>query len=325
MRPTRVVSVSAPARIHCGLLSVGKRLPVNFGGCGLMIDQPQTVVRVRQGSGAFRGNPAVEERVRRIVDRCAPVTNINRFQIDVEVSSQAPRHSGFGSGTQTAFSLAQALFELAEMPPLAPQELAALLKRGERSAVGTYGFFRGGFLVDRGLSEGESLSPLDIRCDFPDWPICVVTFPSLCGVHGFEELRAFDAVVQTTGKERNEMERLLNDVIVPAVLQEKYNDFCDAIYEYGARSGEYYRDVQRGTFHSPAVGDVVRWIREEGISGVVQSSWGPTLAVFVDRKERADVFVASLKSKFGDLVQPFVTAANNVGAKLTIQEQSVYA
>ncbi|MEZ6093106.1 MAG: DUF447 family protein [Pirellulaceae bacterium] len=42
----RYIEVVAPARLHFGLLSVGNSLPINFGGCGLMIRDPRTRIRI---------------------------------------------------------------------------------------------------------------------------------------------------------------------------------------------------------------------------------------------------------------------------------------
>ncbi len=38
------VTVTAPSRLHFGLFSVGDIVARKFGGIGLMIDQPRTVV-----------------------------------------------------------------------------------------------------------------------------------------------------------------------------------------------------------------------------------------------------------------------------------------
>ena len=43
------------------------------------------------------------------------------------------------------------------------KELTRLTGRGRRSAVGTYGFVQGGFLVETGKVPGESLAPLALR------------------------------------------------------------------------------------------------------------------------------------------------------------------
>lgn len=322
MTERRSIKVTAPARIHCGLLSVGNSLPVNFGGCGLMVDWPQTQVRLSLGSTGICCPEPVRKKVEWVRDRCMAIPELAELQVSLEVLSQPPQHSGFGSGTQLAFAIAAGWFALAGRTNLKPEELALVLGRGMRSAIGTFGFFHGGFLIDRGVSCEQAISPLALRTDFPDWPIVVVTFPVLSGLHGVLELLAFDRIVSTTGEERAEMEELLNQTIVPALFAKDFSKFSAAIYEFGTRSGNYYREFQRGTFHSGPVAEVVDWFREHGVPGVVQSSWGPTLAAFVENQSETRSIVMKLKERFTNQVEPSITVANNCGAKFEFEDLS---
>jgi beta-ribofuranosylaminobenzene 5'-phosphate synthase len=322
MTERRSIKVTAPARIHCGLLSVGTSLPVNFGGCGLMVDWPQTQVRLSPGRSGISCPNNLLEKVEWVRDRCLAIPELSELPVSLEVLSQPPQHSGFGSGTQLAFAIAAGWFVLAGRENLKPEELALVLGRGMRSAIGTFGFFQGGFLIDRGVSSERPISPLALRIDFPDWPILVVSFPQVSGLHGVQELQAFDRIVSTTSAERTEMEELLNQEIVPALFAKDFSKFAEAIYEFGTRSGNYYREFQRGTFHSRQVAEVAEWFRDHGVPGVVQSSWGPTLAAFVENQSAANSIVIKLKERFGESVEPLITAANNCGAKFEFEELS---
>lgn len=319
------VQITAPARIHCGLISVGNSLPINFGGCGLMVHHPPTMVALSWGSGNFMGQAHLEELVDAVIRRCQPLTGIDRCQVDVSIIASPPRHAGFGSGTQLSFALARAMMELAEFEPLAPREMSGLLQRGERSTIGTYGFFRGGFLVDRGKAADEDFSPLDFRIDFPDWPIVIIQFPGLVGLHGLAEIQAFERIVQTTAQQRSTMEHVLRERILPAITRADFDAFSESIYEYGVRSGEYYRDFQGGSFHSEGVARVVAWLRDSGVQGIVQSSWGPTLVAFARCREAAVELQQRLEKTFGDSIQPIITTANNQGASIQLQERMIHA
>ncbi len=319
------VQITAPARIHCGLISVGNSLPINFGGCGLMVHHPPTIVSLAWGAGRFAGESHLHDLVAALIRRCQPLTEIGCAEVDVNIVTSPPRHSGFGSGTQLSFAIARALLELAEVEPLAPREMSGMLQRGERSTIGTYGFFRGGFLVDRGKAVGEDFSPLDFRTDFPDWPIVIIEFPGLRGLHGLAEIQAFERIVQTTAQQRSTMEHLLRERILPAITRADFDAFSESIYEYGMRSGEYYRDFQGGSFHSEGVARVVAWLRASGLRGVVQSSWGPTLVAFARCREAAMELQQRLEQTFGDSIQPIITTANNQGARVQLQERIIHA
>ncbi len=316
MTERRSILVTAPARIHCGLLSVGSSLPVNFGGCGLMVEQPPTQVRLSLGSPGISCPEYLREKVEAVRDRCLAIPELSELPVSLEVLSQPPQHSGFGSGTQLAFAIAAGWLTLSGRKNLKPEELAILLGRGGRSAIGTFGFFQGGFLIDRGVTTERPISPLALRVDFPNWPIIIVSFPQLSGLHGVRELQAFDRIVSTTMEERIAMEELLNHEVVPALFANDIKKFSAAIYEFGTRSGNYYREFQKGTFHSPQVAVVAEWFREQGVPGVVQSSWGPTLTAFVETKAEADLVVDKLEKRFGDRVGALITTADNCGATL---------
>src|SRR5204862_353231 len=81
------------------------------------------------------------------------------------VAACPPEHTGLGVGTQLSRAVARAV-----CPGVPAVELARLAGRGNRSAIGVYGFEAGGFLVDGGKRDDAALAPLMARVDFPgDW------------------------------------------------------------------------------------------------------------------------------------------------------------
>ncbi|MEZ6093105.1 MAG: hypothetical protein R3C03_02540 [Pirellulaceae bacterium] len=174
------------------------------------------------------------------------------------------------------------------------------LGRGRRSAIGTFGFFHGGFLADRGVDIGNPVSPLEVRTEFPKWPIALIQFDGWKGSHGLVELAAFDKIATSKQEERDRMARMLCEGIVPAVYAHDYKVFSESVYEFGCQSGRYYRDVQGGDYYNPSVAQTVDALRSAGIRGVIQSSWGPTLAVFLNDPGQLDVvrrIASSIASK----------------------------
>ncbi|EMI52444.1 GHMP family kinase ATP-binding protein [Rhodopirellula sallentina] len=107
--------ITTGARLHFGLLDV----VAPFGGCGVMVDQPATVVEARRASqfGYSQVNAPVDHRdravavARRIADMVEP--NGPLPGVHVSVRNLAPPHSGLGSGTQLSLAISEAILRVA--------------------------------------------------------------------------------------------------------------------------------------------------------------------------------------------------------------------
>ncbi len=316
----RQVTLSAPSRLHFGLLSIGRDLPVNFGGAGLMLQQPRTEIHVEQAD-SFSVSGADLDWIERMVRRWQAGSGIQANglpPVRITISNHPFRHIGLGSGTQMALSLASALCRMFDLGEPAPVELAMMMGRGRRSSIGTFGFFRGGFLVDRGHESGDRISPLDLRLEFPtDWPIVLLTPKLAPGSHGSNELDAFDRAARSDPGIRQQMVKLLNESSAPSIAARNFEVFCRSIHDFNVLSGDYYHSVQGGTWHSPAVAGLVEHVREMGVPGIIQSSWGPGLAAFTGSLPAAQALVQNLAKLRhpalpADRIQ--ITKADNDGA-----------
>ncbi len=333
----RVVTVSAPSRLHFGFFGIGRQTFPRFGGMGLMIDQPRTVVTVRQNPQLELGGLETET-ARSVLtkwfewmkgshwfeassgavsdDGLANVNTVNDLPISLSVDAMPPRHFGLGSGTQLAFSCAMACSIFLGLPVPKPCELAMAVGRGKRSAIGSFGFFDGGLLVDRGLSESDSISPLDFRTDFPaDWPILLVmpSLPNQVGLFGTEESLVFENLPDTLFEQREAMIGLINDQLLPGILNRDYDPFAQAAWCFGRTSGEYFRTIQGGPYHGPEVAGLIESIRQLGKVAVSQTSWGPGVFVIARDKDHAEFISSKIKEKFGDQFRMIATEADNRG------------
>src|ERR1700709_532436 len=93
---TQVV-VSAPARLHLGMLDpagLGRR---RFGGFGVAIESPRVVVAVRWASDESANGGA----------RSGPSGGLG-----LEVRAAIPAHGGLGSGTKLGLAVARGIFAL---------------------------------------------------------------------------------------------------------------------------------------------------------------------------------------------------------------------
>ena len=170
------VFVEAPARLHFGVLDLRGRLGRRFGGLGAAIPSPLCPARSGTGrrrycTGTRRG-PG--QRIRQPVSGLPPARRWGRISY---FTGAIPSHAGLGSGTQLGLAVARALAELygsADRPARACPRRGA----GKRSAIGTWTFALGGFIVEGGRKTGsEELAPLLARFPFPPSWRCVVAVP----------------------------------------------------------------------------------------------------------------------------------------------------
>ncbi len=199
---TEIVEVRTGARLHFGLFSTSPE-GEPFGGIGMMIDRPGFVVRSwRSNRDRVHAPSELEDRIFDIVahvrDRVA--TSAHRLRIDeplapvtISADEVIPPHRGFGSGTQLAFAVAAAI---CEMLGVAQRFLTSeTLGRGGRSAVGTAGFHRGGFLVDAARHSGPGLDPGVSRLPVPaDWRFVVIDPRGAAGPSGNLEASEFQSL-----------------------------------------------------------------------------------------------------------------------------------
>lgn len=308
--------VTAPSRLHFGLLSLPADghdrwpgldgtagLPVrHFGGVGLMVDRPGLAVTVAPEDHWAATGPLASRAlaVAQTFVESLPVERRRPFRITVERAP--PEHTGLGVGTQLAMAVARGLAQELDCWDWGAAELAARVGRGERSAVGVYGFERGGLIVEAGKRPGEALAPLVGRYEFPaDWSVLLFSPESGANWHGNRERQAF-ARLGRLGPSPAESEalcRLVLTGLLPALTAIDLDAFGAAVYEFNARVGDVFAAAQGGRYGSPAVADCVARLRQAGVAGVGQSSWGPTVFAFVRPAdvERARAAVADVPAQ----------------------------
>ena len=186
------------------------------------------------------------------------------------------------------------------------------------SALGVHGFAHGGFLVEAGKRTEDAIAPLVARVDFPEAWRVVVVVPSAGGVmHGQRERDAFrDLAGRHAPPGTTDMLcRLVLLGMLPALVEHDLAAFGEALFDFNARVGEMFASVQGGTYASPFVAEVVRFVRQVGVEGVGQSSWGPALAAVVGDADRAFDLVHDLQRQFGlSAAEVFATRGQNRGA-----------
>jgi beta-RFAP synthase len=329
-----MIRVQAPSRLHFGLLSVAPAerwpdyrgaptLPARrFGSVGLMIAQPGVRVAVVPAA-AWSAEGPLAERALGYARRTAAALGEGTVPPQRLIVEQcAPEHVGLGTGTQLGLAVARALCAASGQPDRDVLELARYTGRGRRSALGIHGFARGGFLVEAGQRGPDALAPLIARLDFPEpWRIVLVLLRGEQGLHGLAETQAFQQL-QAPGAASAATDALCRLVLLgmlPAVVEGDLEGFGEALFDFNVRVGELFAPVQGGCYASPRLTEVVDFVRQLGVRGVGQSSWGPALFAVTADPERAADLAARLQRRFALTAgEVLCTAACNRGASCDI-------
>src|SRR4029453_11533126 len=272
-------TVTTTARLHFGFLDPSGRGKRPFGSFGLSIDRPRTKLMLERArdftvSGAERDR--AERYLRRIAESCGV-----RQAYALHVGEAMPPHAGLGSGTQLALAVGSA-FAALEGIRFSPQEIAARLERGARSGIGIATFEAGGAVLDGGPRPGR-LPELIARVLFPPaWRVLLILDASYSGLAGANERAAFEALPGFPESKSEALRRRITETALPALAAADFKSFCSEICHLQSCMGSYYAPAQGGGANiSPRVGAVLDWLRGKGLTGLGQSSWGPTGFAFV--------------------------------------------
>jgi beta-ribofuranosylaminobenzene 5'-phosphate synthase len=275
--------VAVGARLHVGFTNLSLSRARLYGGIGLALDRPETVVTAERATSIEAPNATVRTHAERIVDR------LDVPGATVHIESSLPRHVGLGSGTRLALAVARAIAGAYDQP-FAVRKHAPALGRGGRSGVGVATFEDGGFVVDAG--HPSSAFTVD-RPDRGDWEVPPVAVrrhvPSewrfVIAVPGGEAGRSGEAEDDGMRRAIEAADPAVADRVAGALVQQVLPGLATGDVElFGAgveaidrANGEWYADLQGGIYRPPA-GQVIEALRgTSGVAGVGQSSWGPAV------------------------------------------------
>ena len=255
------VYVKTPARLHLGLIDLNGGLGRMFGGLGVGINRPNVILEVQPSERlVFTGERT--EQVKTLAKRFLKTYSI-KSNVTINVKQVIPEHSGLGSGTQLALAVATALAKLFDVKA-SVQELAEAMGRGRRTSVGTTIFEQGGFVVDGGKTTSEKRFPATIfRQPFTlDWSF-VVAVPNVGkGLAKSEETAAFKALTPMKSEDAGKMCRLTMMKLLPALVERDIEGFGEALTQLQIVIGDYFAEVQGGTYSSQAVAEGIVLIRQ---------------------------------------------------------------
>lgn len=309
------VFVEAAARLHFGVLDLRGALGRRFGGLGAAVPAPSLLL---EAAPADRLSAYGEDR-----DRA--VAFAERFLARHRVGGAArltvhrgiPPHSGLGSGTQLGLAVARALAELYGLD-LEPAALAQAVGRGRRSAIGTWTFAVGGFIVEGGRRPGaEQIAPLLARYAIPEAWRCVVAVPDGApGLSGESEAAAFERLPPPPEREVERVAHLVLMQLLPALVEADLTSFGGALTEIQRITGAWFAREQGGVFAPGPSETLVRQMAEWGAAGVGQSSWGPAVYGLVPSEVAARELAARAAGLLGSAGRVFEGGFAASGARV---------
>lgn len=316
------VRVTTGARIHVGFLNLSLAHNRLYGGIGVGLDEPRTVVTAAPADGIDCDHPVARGYVARAADR------LGVSGATVTVESALPRHAGLGSGTQLALAVLTAVGRAHGREPDV-RGLAPALGRGGRSGVGVATFEEGGFVVDAGHPAARYTPdpPADGAWTVPDvavrralpasWRFLVVVPDADRGRSGEAEDASIRSVVERA--DPGTADRIAGVVtrrLLPAIAAGDHDRFGAAIRSIGRLNGTWYTDEQGGVYRPPA-GEIVASLDDDpACHGAGQSSWGPCVYA-VTHVDRADAARAAGRAALDDAGvdgRVRVVAGRNAGA-----------
>jgi beta-ribofuranosylaminobenzene 5'-phosphate synthase len=274
-RPVRV-TVEAPARLHFGILDLRGHRGRRFGGIGAAVPRPSVILEVTPHDRLTAEGPdagRAQEYARRYLAAAGIGAGAH-----LRVLGAIPPHVGMGSGTQLALAVARALAEL-HGQSAEPLALARAVGRGLRSAIGTWTFALGGFVLEGGRRPGmDAVAPLISRLPMPpEWRAVIAIPESHPGLSGAAEAEAFRQLPPPAEREVERVAHLVLMQLLPALADADLTAFGAALTEVQQITGGWFAAAQGGAFASGPTRELVARMVEFGAAGVGQSSWGPTV------------------------------------------------
>ncbi|MEQ9409021.1 MAG: hypothetical protein RIK87_14895 [Fuerstiella sp.] len=318
------VTVATGSRLHFGLLCGAPDSGWHYGGVGLMVDAPAWRLEVSlaaSGTDEFMTSAAVRERLTVLLSKFRS-TFSELPPVRFAATSETAFHTGLGSGTQLTLAAGTALLLLSGHPrPRSISEFATAMGRRRRSAIGTFGFDHGGFLIDHGKSANGQDQPLE-RLRFPEaWRMLILTPTESTGLSGDTEEQFFTRRRYLDAQTLQQLDQLIQQQIIPAVRDQNFPVFRKALADYGGLVGQYYAAAQGGIFSSRLMQHLIQELDQKNGCGAVQSSWGPSVCVPADSDDHAAEFVSRI-SALGHASRINVTVARGLNSGALIRSSA---
>lgn len=314
----QTVRLVAPSRLHFGLLPDADKDETRRGGIGVMIDNPCLQISARRSS-SWEIFGSSSERIEHIVGTLWTERERLASPLHIYVDRAPPVHAGFGSGTQLSMGIAAILSQFRGAESSNSYDIAGKLGRGGRSLVGSQGFESGGLIIDRGTwhdSKPSQTGAFESHRMPETWRWLTVSCETEQGKSGDEERHAFARSVPDP-KSRFELLACIDSELLPGLANLDFHRFSHALGKYCERCGEIFAPQQGGLYGSSFAEEAAAHLSRAGITGIGQSSWGPTIFALFPNRSSATEFVEANRWLRNPGIRFCISPSNNTGARLS--------
>jgi predicted sugar kinase len=111
---------------------------------------------------------------------------------------------------------------------------------------------------------------------------------------------------------------------LPALAEADFKSFGEQIGYLQSCMGAYFAPLQGGLYASQRVGEVLEWLRSEGLIGLGQSSWGPTGFAFAASAAEGEALLGRVRARAQPSGLAFALAqGRNEGAKIETSARKI--
>lgn len=278
--------VKTPSRLHMGIIDLSRTFLRQYGALGMTIKGGFTIEVMQKGDELqLQARDRDIQQIRKVHKRLKKELDIpSGFKVNIKEDIE--RHVGLGSTTQLSLGTAAAMVKSAGID-LSVEEIALTIGRARYSAIGTYGFKKGGFILEGGKIEEDDLPPLSLRSAVPDhWRFVIVCSQDLEGYDEKEE-RPIMENLEVDSKFPAKISHHIVMGLLPALKTGDIQEFGSHLTKIQKLVGRSFSQHQGGIFH-PAVSGVIKKLKKLTY-GVGQSSWGPTVYGLTTKDKAAKV------------------------------------
>jgi predicted sugar kinase len=144
-----------------------------------------------------------------------------------------------------------------------------------------------------------------------------------CGLWGEEEENAFHRLPAVPADVTDALTEEVRERMLPAAARGQFERFSESVYRYGCAAGRCFAEIQGGPYNGPRLTQLVEAVRSMGVTGVGQSSWGPTLFAVLPNQTAAEAFAASLAGRMPEEdIALSITRTSNRGATIAVRSSN---
>lgn len=266
--------IKTPTRLHMGIIDISRKFPREYGALGMMVKGGFEIKVEKNDHLSIKATKENATDIKAAYDAMKSELKIDD-NIRIEVEKSIPRHMGLGSTTQLKLAVGAGIARLSNHN-LSITELADIVGRGRYSAIGTYGFDKGGFILEGGKSSLDEIPPLTAHYEIPnDWRFLMI-FPKIKQSYDEEEEKPIMDDIRIDSKFTEKICHHIVMGVLPSVKTGSYKEFGKHITQIQHFVGESFSSYQQGSEFHPAVINIEDKL-EKLTFGAGQSSWGPTV------------------------------------------------